>query len=56
MQRSVYPMTADEFIAIAEKGRFLPPKSTWIEPKIPQGFMASSPVAILAKGEQVRMG
>ena len=53
---SLYPMTADEFIAIAEKGRFLPPKSTWIEPKIPQGFMASSPVAILAKGEQVRMG
>jgi len=52
---SLFPMTADEFIAVAEKGRFLPPKSTWIEPKIPQGFMASNPVAIPAKGEQVRI-
>jgi uncharacterized protein (DUF1015 family) len=52
---SLYPMTVDEFVATAEKGRFLPPKSTWIEPKIPQGFMASSPVAIPAKGEQIRL-
>ncbi|MDQ0640493.1 uncharacterized protein (DUF1015 family) [Pedobacter sp. W3I1] len=51
---SLFPMTADAFITAAEKGEFLPPKSTWIEPKIPQGFMASSPVAITAKGEQVR--
>jgi uncharacterized protein (DUF1015 family) len=52
---SLFPMTADEFIATAEKGRFLPPKSTWIEPKIPQGFMASNPTAITAKGEQIRL-
>jgi len=52
---SLYPMTADEFIATADKGRFLPPKSTWIEPKIPQGFMASSQTAITANGEQIRL-
>lgn len=52
---SLFPMTADAFITAAEKGEFLPPKSTWIAPKIPQGFMASSPVAITAKGEQVRV-
>jgi uncharacterized protein (DUF1015 family) len=50
---SLFPMTADAFITAAENAEFLPPKSTWIEPKIPQGFMASSPVAITAKGEQV---
>jgi len=52
---SLFPMTADAFITVAEKGEFLPPKSTWIAPKIPKGFMASSPEAILAKGEQVRI-
>ncbi|KQM78548.1 hypothetical protein ASE74_13685 [Pedobacter sp. Leaf216] len=50
---TLHPMEAEEFIAVAKKGRFLPPKSTWIAPKIPQGFMATSPVAILAKGEKV---
>jgi uncharacterized protein (DUF1015 family) len=50
---SLFPMTTEAFIITAENGRFLPPKSTWIEPKIPQGFMASSPVAIVAKGEQI---
>jgi uncharacterized protein (DUF1015 family) len=52
---SLFPMTADAFITTAEKGEFLPPKSTWIAPKVPQGFMASSTVAITAKGEQVRV-
>jgi uncharacterized protein (DUF1015 family) len=52
---SLYPMTVDEFISAAEKGKFLPPKSTWIEPKIPQGFMASSATAIVANGEQIRL-
>lgn len=50
---SLFPMTVDAFIATAEKAEFLPPKSTWIAPKVPQGFMASSLVAITAKGEQV---
>ncbi|KIA93434.1 hypothetical protein OC25_13475 [Pedobacter kyungheensis] len=52
---SLFAMTADAFIAAAEKAEFLPPKSTWIAPKVPQGFMASSPVAITAKGEQIRI-
>jgi len=52
---SLFAMTADAFIAAAERAEFLPPKSTWIAPKVPQGFMASSPVAISAKGEQIRV-
>jgi uncharacterized protein (DUF1015 family) len=52
---SLFPMTADAFITVAEKGEFLPPKSTWIAPKIPHGLMASSSEAILAKGEKVRI-
>ncbi|WP_406826016.1 DUF1015 family protein [Pedobacter sp. KACC 23697] len=52
---SLFPMTADAFIKVAEKGEFLPPKSTWIAPKIPHGLMASNSEAILVKGEQVRI-
>lgn len=52
---SLFPMTADAFITVAEKGEFLPPKSTWIAPKIPKGFMASSSEAVVAKGEQLRI-
>ncbi|NII81858.1 MULTISPECIES: DUF1015 family protein [unclassified Pedobacter] len=52
---SLFPMTAEAFIKAAEKAEFLPPKSTWIAPKVPQGFMASSPVAIMAKGERVQV-
>ncbi|GGG94275.1 DUF1015 family protein [Pedobacter zeae] len=52
---SLFPMAVDAFITTADKGDFLPPKSTWITPKVPQGFMASSPVAITAKGEKVHV-
>ncbi|MEH3114571.1 DUF1015 family protein [Pedobacter terrae] len=52
---SLFPMTTDAFIKTAEKGEFLPPKSTWIAPKIPKGFMASGSEAIVAKGEQLKI-
>lgn len=52
---SLFPMTADAFITVAEKGEFLPPKSTWIAPKVPQGLMACSSAAIEAKGEQLKI-
>ena len=33
------PLNADQLIDIAQKGIILPPKSTWIEPKIPFGLL-----------------
>ncbi len=35
---SMYPTTMDELIAIADKGKVMPPKSTWFEPKLRSGL------------------
>ncbi len=39
---TLYPMDIDQLIAQAEKKASLPPKSTWIEPKIPFGLLVYS--------------
>lgn len=36
---TLFPITAEQFIDYADEGVFLPPKSTWIEPKLPYGLM-----------------
>lgn len=36
---TLYPMGIEQLITQAEKGNSLPPKSTWIEPKIPFGLL-----------------
>ena len=33
----LFPHTMDEIIQIADSGETMPPKSTWIEPKIRSG-------------------
>ena len=33
------PLPVDELISVADAGRILPPKSTWIVPKIPYGLL-----------------
>jgi uncharacterized protein (DUF1015 family) len=33
------PLTVEELIAVAEAGNILPPKSTWIDPKVPYGLI-----------------
>lgn len=33
------PLTVEEFITVSEIGTILPPKSTWIDPKVPYGLM-----------------
>ena len=35
------PVTMDQFVAVCEQGVFMPPKSTWFEPKIRSGLVAS---------------
>ncbi|WP_158795621.1 DUF1015 family protein [Pedobacter sp. L105] len=36
---TLFPMTADQLISCANEQKTLPPKSTWIEPKIPYGLL-----------------
>lgn len=36
---SLAPVTMDQFIAVCEQGRFMPPKSTWFDPKIRSGLV-----------------
>lgn len=36
---SMYPVTIDELIAIADAGSIMPPKSTWFEPKLRDGLL-----------------
>lgn len=36
---SLAPVTMDQFIAVCEQNRFMPPKSTWFDPKIRTGFV-----------------
>ena len=36
---SMYPVTLGEFMAIADAGAIMPPKSTWFEPKLRDGLL-----------------
>jgi uncharacterized protein (DUF1015 family) len=36
---SMYPVSVDELIAIADRGAIMPPKSTWFEPKLRDGLL-----------------
>lgn len=36
---TLYPMTVDQLMAAAAAGQILPPKSTWIDPKVPYGLL-----------------
>ncbi len=35
---SLYPVTVDQLMDIADAGQIMPPKSTWFEPKLRSGF------------------
>ena len=35
---SLYPVTCDQLMAIADAGQIMPPKSTWFEPKLRSGL------------------
>lgn len=35
---SMYPVTVDQLMAIADAGQIMPPKSTWFEPKLRSGL------------------
>lgn len=37
---SMYPVTLDELMAIADAGAIMPPKSTWFEPKLRDGLLS----------------
>jgi len=37
---ALYPTSVDELMAIADAGRFMPPKSTWFEPKLKDGLVS----------------
>ena len=39
MAVSLAPVTMDQFIAVCEQNRFMPPKSTWFVPKIRSGLV-----------------
>lgn len=36
---SLYPVSMDELFAISDAGEIMPPKSTWFEPKLKDGFV-----------------
>ncbi|MDB5004419.1 MAG: hypothetical protein JWQ34_2644 [Mucilaginibacter sp.] len=36
---TLYPMAVTELLAVARAGEILPPKSTWIDPKVPYGLI-----------------
>ena len=36
---SMYPVTIDDLMAIADAGGIMPPKSTWFEPKLRDGLL-----------------
>ena len=35
---SMYPVTVDQLMDIADAGQIMPPKSTWFEPKLRSGL------------------
>ncbi|MEW6363659.1 MAG: DUF1015 family protein [Acidobacteriota bacterium] len=37
---SLYPVTMDDLFAVADAGEIMPPKSTWFEPKLRDGFLS----------------
>jgi uncharacterized protein (DUF1015 family) len=37
---SLYPVTVDELMAIADANQIMPPKSTWFEPKLRDGLLS----------------
>lgn len=37
---SMYPVTVDELMAIADRNEIMPPKSTWFEPKLRDGLLS----------------
>lgn len=37
---SMFPVTLDELMAIADAGQIMPPKSTWFEPKLRDGLLS----------------
>ncbi|MDC0230874.1 DUF1015 family protein [Aureispira] len=37
---NLYPVALEDLIKISDQGDFLPPKSTWIEPRMRNGFLA----------------
>jgi len=39
MAISVAPVTMEQFVAVCEQNRFMPPKSTWFDPKIRSGMV-----------------
>jgi uncharacterized protein (DUF1015 family) len=38
---SLAPVTMEQFIAVCEQNRFMPPKSTWFDPKIRSGMVVA---------------
>ena len=38
---SVYPVSLDQLIAVADAGKVMPPKSTWFEPKLRSGLFVN---------------
>lgn len=38
---SLAPVTMDQFVAVCEQNRFMPPKSTWFDPKIRSGLVTA---------------
>lgn len=36
----LYPVSTEEFINLSDKGKMLPPKSTWFEPRMKNGLLA----------------
>ena len=48
---TLFPITADQFIEYVDQGICLPPKSTWIEPKLPYGLMIYSSLSGIVADE-----
>jgi len=38
---SVAPVTMEQFVAVCEQNRFMPPKSTWFDPKVRSGLVVA---------------
>jgi len=36
---SMYPTSVEDLLEVADKGKFMPPKSTWFEPKLKSGLV-----------------
>ena len=39
MAFSLYPVSLDDLMAVADAGEIMPPKSTWFEPKLRDGLL-----------------